>query len=205
MTRGGYFPVLPARVLNDARWSELDLEALGAWVRLSAYADLMNEPVPMATAERFGVTGEILSRLADAGAAVLGEDGIEPVMMAPHKFPSDEPEAVLERVRRHRSREKEPKRDTYTSQARGRFVTSETTETTETNETSCAACGQPASEGAPLVRRGGKPMHRFGCPMPDGDDGHVEQQIEATRARTRRLSGQPDEAGSASEELEWPI
>jgi hypothetical protein len=68
----------------------------------------------------------------------------------------------------------------------------------------CVTCGRGALEKAPLVRRKGQLVHRFGCPV-SSDDGHVEREIEETKARTARLHAVPTVTEEPPEVEEWPI
>lgn len=104
MSRGGYFAIRPAVVLQADGWADLSCSELGAWVRLRASAELTELPVSERAAERLGVTLADLEALRSAGLLDEAPDGVLAVgMPGPAKNPSDEPERVRARVAAHRA------------------------------------------------------------------------------------------------------
>lgn len=106
MSRGGYFAIRPAVVLQADGWADLSCSELGAWVRLRASAELTELPVSERAAERLGVTLADLEALRAAGLLDEAPDGVLAVGMpgAAAKNPSDDPERVRARVAAHRAR-----------------------------------------------------------------------------------------------------
>lgn len=95
--RGGWFAIEPARILADDRWAGLSPAGLGAWLKLACQADLLGEAVPLATAERLGITPDMLAELSASGALRQADDGLEPVEMPNHRRKSESPDAWRER------------------------------------------------------------------------------------------------------------
>ena len=106
MSRGGYFAIRPAVVLQVDAWADLSCSALGAWVRLRASAELTELPVSERAAERLGITPADLEALRAAGLLDESPDGVLAVGMpgAAAKNPSDDPERVRARVATHRAK-----------------------------------------------------------------------------------------------------
>jgi hypothetical protein len=105
MSRGGYFAIRPAVVLQADGWADLSCSALGSWIRLRASAELTELPVSDRTAERLGVTADDMETLRAAGLLEETPAGILAVgMPGPAKNPSDDPERVRARVAAHRAK-----------------------------------------------------------------------------------------------------
>ncbi len=110
--RGGFLAIYPAILLSGDDFPDLSLAAVGAWLRIRATSEMTGEPVSSRTAERLGVTADVLAELIAAGLLTEAEGRLEAIGMpeAPGK-PSDSPEAIRGRVAKFREREKEAKRE----------------------------------------------------------------------------------------------
>ncbi len=108
MSRGGYFVIRPAVILQTDGWADLSCAAVGAWVRLRASAELTEQPVSERASERLGVTADDLETLRAAGLIDDTADGVLAVgMPQPGKNPSDEPAAMAARKAKSRKTAKE--------------------------------------------------------------------------------------------------
>ena len=111
-----WFKVHSGKVKTHQKFRALDNAALGAWMRIRAEVDILDgEPLPdrdYADAVAQGDHGSV-ERLIDVGLLDLCDDGAVAIHdlddwgRVGHVKPSDSPERVTERVRRHRERQRQ--------------------------------------------------------------------------------------------------
>jgi hypothetical protein len=103
--RGGFLAIYPAILLSGDGFPDLSPAAVGGWLRIRATSELTGEPLTTRTAERLGLTADLLAELV--GAGVLEETGGRYAaigMPEPPRKPSDTPEAIAARQRTYRER-----------------------------------------------------------------------------------------------------
>jgi hypothetical protein len=103
--RGGFLAIYPAVLLSGDGFPDLSPAAVGGWLRIRATSELTGEPLTTRTAERLGLTADLLAELVGAGVLTETDGRYAAIgMPEPPRKPSDSPEAIAARQRAYRER-----------------------------------------------------------------------------------------------------